>query len=240
MTLVGAFQGEEGTGTGIAPCADMSTPTSSAAPRSSIWFLLLLSVVVSACNTRPVARDVPASVAPLGENLAPALRSDGDELGGFFEVVSGEREGVPFAHARGVIEAPLAEVLAAIRPENVINSRRVDASETMSVEAPGADHAFELRNTVEALITVRYSLIWKVKQSDETGYARWDLSVAPAFIRANRGSVVLHMLADNITEIELMHELDAPRTSPRDLEVTLRDLFEALRQASLGDAEPAE
>lgn len=168
--------------------------------------------------------------------MAPQLRSDAEGLSGL-ESIIGERDGVSFAHARGVIEASMEQVLAAIQPMNVVNYARVDASEFGEVEVPGVDRAFELRNTVESIITVRYSLIWKVKQSDDAGYARWDLAVAPAFIEVNRGSVVLRMLDDNTTEVELMHELDAPRTSPRDLEDTLRDLFEALRRASVGESD---
>lgn len=190
----------------------------------ALWLVALSLPGLGAC--RDPDPEFPAGLGPLEENQAPWPAGDAPEA---LAVVSGERDGYAWAHARGWVHASVAETWAALQdPAVAVDRRRVDEW-TVTGLAPTWDVAFLIHNVVHDVVTVEFDVEWQHgvvagdTEAPEAVGARFDKTGGTEFIERMQGSVILVEDGD-VTAVELQEHLEAILTGVEEVENYLLDL----------------
>ncbi len=188
-----------------------------------------LSLLLFTACAQPIPRELDSSMHPIGEVTLDlpesreqlALESGNREAGGFY------------AHARGVVPGSIQELANALEPAVVVNHRRVDEWRSRPLEPSNDyDRGFEIENVVDAFVTVRFKLAWRLAEKQGQLFVRWSLSEGPGFLDTNEGSIVFYEADQGDLIMDAVYHLDAPSVTTETLEQTLRDLHHAIREAA--------
>lgn len=216
----------------------------SLAPLSRPWlpFVAPLLLALVACVPPPPVVP-PEWAAPLEEeNLAPVPTSDdGEAHPEAIETVHGDTGTYLWAHGRGFLHAPLAEVAEALRDPDVCVDRREVTSWTVEHDVdPDAPVSFRVDHVVENVVTVRFTTLWRQGSvgDDPTVYGRALKTEGTEFIATLEDSVVLRPVSGDVTAVELMRHREAVMGGPAETAQYLTDLFESLRARVRGEALP--
>lgn len=192
--------------------------------------LLLLPLLLGSCFGRSTQTAFPFGLEPLEDNAVPIAP---EEEG--ITVISGTTEDYAWVHGKGRVDAPLAEVWAAVQePDVVVDRRRVDAwSTTWDVEE-GYDVSLRIHHRVEDLVVVEYDLTWRHgfiegrSAEEDTVAIRWQKTDGTALITLLEGSIVLRPDGEESTILDVVEHLDAPRQEPEMLVQFARDLHASI------------
>lgn len=201
---------------------------------------LPLTALLACTPPTPVDFGDPALLAPLEpENTAPD-----PTLGQGLTMTSGERDGLYWAHARGLVEADAGAVWEALRnPEVCADRREVDEYTWEDNVLPEFDFSFVFHNTVRNPVTVNYDLTWvhELQEGEISDPAsvviRFDKTDGTQFIDKLAGSVVV-TATDQGTEIAFQEHLEAALRDETTLEQYLTDLFADIEAELAGDPLP--
>ena len=199
-----------------------------------------------ACHREPV--EFPSTLAPLAENRAewPALGEEEPN------VASGGSSELWWAHARGYVQAPVADVYAALADADVIVDRReVDAWEVTADTEPRFDRSYTVSLVVDDVVTVNFDLTWvyEIQAADDerdaegtatAAIANWNKTDGTTFIDTLRGSLELRASDEDpeITELATIEELKASLRDDQTIAAYLRDLHASIVAAAHGEPLP--
>ena len=203
---------------------------------------LSLLLLTSAC-LRDVETEFPEGLQPLEDNTAAAV-DDQSEEGIAFE--TGERDdGLFWLHGRGVVYAPIAEVIEALSDPQVVTDRRGVTRFTTEFDVEeGYDVSFATLNTAEDILTVEWTLTWRgsVVRGDATDpevfAMRYQKTDGAAILDVMEGSIIATALSEERTEIALIEHLKAPLTTEADLLCYQQDLFDEVVLSTRGEDLP--
>ena len=202
------------------------------------------------------------ALTPLEPNRAPAPDPVGDDpYPEVLEVVSGGDGDPWWAHGRGYVQAPFADVWAAtIDPDVGVDRREIDEWTVTDDPRATLDASYRVENVARDVLTVRYELWWRHERQTEdpatadgdegddsapdpvvTSVTRWDKTDGTNFIDLLAGSIVLRPVegAADVTEIELIEHLDAALRDDETIASYLRDLHASIVAAAHGEALPS-
>ena len=190
----------------------------------------------------PVETVFPDGVEPLENNTAPEVSEDGPE---YVDFTWGEDDGLYWVHGRGLIHAPMVDVVAALSDPAVVQDRRgVDEwALTDAVEAE-YDPSFAIVNTTREIITVEWTVTWRGlvvvgdAEEPEVFAMRYQKTDGSSLIDTMEGSIVVRALSDDRTEIQLIEHLAAPRITEVDLLCYQQDLFTEVVTTTDGEPLP--
>lgn len=201
----------------------------------------MLPWVLAACHHEEVT--FPHRLSPLEPNRAQWPDPTTEEL----DVVSGGDADLWWAHSRGYVQAPLADVWAALTdPDVVVDRREVDVWEVTDGPLPTFDRSWVVHHVVQDVITVDYDLTWAWELQEGTDdaperiVARWDKTDGTTFIDILSGTLVLEPAADDpdVTGISAVDHLKAALRDDRTIVQYLEDLHASIVAASHGDPLP--
>lgn len=213
--------------------------------------LLPLLISLSACGKDEVVADdtssiYPEGLAPLAENTAPAPTStEGDPWPEQLSLVSDGEAAPMFVHARGYIQAPVSAVWAALAtPEVVVDRRAVGEWTVQEDDPPRYDVGFLLHYVVYDVVTVEFDLQWD--QAVVEGTLAAPLQVAArkekvegtVFISLMECSVLLIEVADGVTEVQIVYQLESAMGEIEPAEIYVTDLFASLKAVAHGEPLP--
>ncbi|MEZ4339220.1 MAG: hypothetical protein R3B82_21580 [Sandaracinaceae bacterium] len=207
-----------------------------------------MGIVAMGCFS-DVETPFPPGLEPLEECTAPAPDPvDGDPHPETLVMVRafapyGPR--TPAVHARGFVQAPVADVWAALRDPDVGADRRTFAewSTTWDVE-PEYDYSYVIHSVIENVITVEYDVTWRhgVVEGTLTAptfvSARYQKTAGSSAIDDLQGSILLREVAPGITEVSIVEYLRAIASGHENIESFLNDMFRELVIASHGGELP--
>lgn len=213
--------------------------------------LLPILIALSACTkggdvVEDTASIYPEGLAPLAENTAPApASSEAEPWPEQLSLVSdGEAEPM-WVHARGYIQAPVSTVWAALSTPEVVVDRRVVGEWTVQEDDPARyDVGFLLHYVVFDVVTVEFDLQWD--QAVVEGSAAAPTQVAArmekvdgtVFISLMECSVLLVEVAEGVTEVQLVYQLESATGEIEPAEAYITDLFESLKAVAHGEPLP--
>lgn len=198
-----------------------------------LGFGLTLAIGLNACGSGR-DEDFEPGLEPLEPMQvdAPEPGADG-QLPQDFELQTGEAdEGLLWGHLRGYVHAPLPLVWAAYqRADVVVDRRRVERFTARPDIEPEYDFSLAIDQVVRDILTVEYTLTWRhgavgdPLEPDKVSM-RWQKTDGTPLIDTLRGSVVLLPTDDpDITEIQSIEHLKAPRTDTDEIEGLLTDVW---------------
>ncbi len=204
-----------------------------------ISFALLLAMMAAsttaACYDN-VSTEFPAGLEPLEENAAPT--QTGATYSETLALVEGDDDYM-WVHGRGYVNAPAARVWAALKnPETMVGGCAVDSySITPDVE-PAYEFSFEAHYVRNEIITVewqnnfRYGTIEGVAETPEFALIRYQKTFGNEVISLIEGSVQLHQLSADVTELQYIEHLSAIRATTGDMKASMKQRFaKALAEA---------
>ena len=201
----------------------------------------VVALLLSGC-AKPEVVEFPSELAPLEENKAPwPSSSDGEEL----EIVSGGDDSLWWAHARGYVQAPAAEVWQHLRdPDADVDRREVDEWVVTPDTEPRFDDSYTIHCVVHDLITVEYDLTWvhELQAGKEVApdrvMAHWSKTDGTAFITLLEGTLLLEPESATITRIEYVEHLEAAQRDDETIAQYLTDLHATIAALSRGEPLP--
>jgi hypothetical protein len=213
--------------------------------------LLPLLISLSACGKDEVTPEdtssiYPEGLAPLAENTAPAPTPvEGDPWPEQLSMVTdGEAEPM-WVHARGYIQAPVSAVWAALATPEVVVDRRVVGEWTVQEDDPPRyDVGFLLHYLVYDVVTVEFDLQWDQAVVEGTldaplqVAARMEKVDGTVFISLMECSVLLIEVADGVTEVQLVYQLESATGEIEPAGAYVTDLFESLKAVAHGEPLP--
>ena len=194
---------------------------------------LFVALVAAVGCKKEVERGFPSDIAPLEDNLADPVssRKQGD-----LNFVCGEADDEDpsyfWCHARGWVEAPIADVYAATQEPDVNVDRR-EVSEwdvTWNVD-PDAEVSYQIDQVVKNIVTVEYSAVWAhtvhqgTPEEPEVTWCLFDTVEGDNLIQVFRGSIVLVAEEDGLTEFQYIEHLKTPMRNETQVEQTIRDVY---------------
>lgn len=194
----------------------------------------LAVVLVAAMGCRKdVERSFPDEIAPLEDNTAKAPKSQRE---GDIDVVCGEdTESDPsyyWCHAKGWVEAPVADVYAATQEPDVNVDRREVSEWTVKWDVdPDADVSYRIDQVVKNIITVEYSVLFAhtvhegTEDDPEVTWCVFDTVEGDNVIEVFRGSIVLIERDEGLTEFQYIEHLKTPMRNEEQVEQTIRDVY---------------
>ncbi|MFT4623820.1 MAG: hypothetical protein ACI8PZ_002476 [Myxococcota bacterium] len=195
--------------------------------------LLALAVLAAVGCAKEVDRGFPDDIAPLEDNRAPSVKSR-TEGGLNFECGEKTEEDPPYywCHAKGWVEAPIADVYAATQVPAVNVDRREVAEwdVTWDVDAD-AEVSYRIDIVVKNIITVEYSAVWGhtvhqgTEAEPEVTWCVFDTVEGDNLIQVYRGSIVLVAEEDGLTEFQYIQHLKTPMRDETQIEQTIRDIY---------------
>lgn len=194
---------------------------------------------------RPEVVGFPSELAPLEENRAPWPVPSGGSFPEEVEVVSGGDDALWWAHARGYVDAPAAEVWRHLRdPEVDVDRREVDEWEVTADTVPRFDDSYTIHCVVHDVLTVEYDLTWvhELQEGTEDAprrvVAQWSKTDGTAFIELLEGTVVLEPEDDGTTRLEYVEHMKAALRDDATIARYLSDLHASLVAAAAGEPLP--
>jgi hypothetical protein len=213
--------------------------------------LLPIVIALNACTKdEAIAEDTasiyPEGLAPLTENTAPAPTStEAEPWPEQLSLVSDGEAAPMWVHARGYIQQPVSAVWAALATPEVVVDRRVVGEWTVQADDPARyDVGFLLHYVVFDVVTVEFDLQWD--QAVVEGTAAAPLQVAArmekvdgtVFISLMECSVLLIEVADGVTEVQLVYQLESATSEIEPAAAYVTDLFESLKAVAHGEPLP--
>ena len=192
--------------------------------------LPLVFLAFSACSA-PEPIEFPMRLAHLEELRAPL--PEGPGFPEVLEIVDGGDSDLWWSHARGFVQAPVADVWAQLqRPEVGLNYREIDDWTVTLDTEPDFDVSFTVHITVNDIVTIEYDNTWvqELQAQDEaknpTQVAiQWNKTDGSPFIALLAGSIVLASANDGaFTEIQFVHHMRAAQRDQDTLSQYLRDM----------------
>jgi hypothetical protein len=184
------------------------------------------------CAGRATEQAFPPGLEPL-EDLRVSCPDSGGASPETIEIKNGESEEYDWTHGCGIVAAPIADVLEALRDTEVaVDQRSVDEWVRENGGEPEYDYSFTLQNTVHDIITVDFETSWRLgflsDEKDEMTAvgARYQMTIAPPVIDLMEGSVEAVALDDDLTELRIIDRVDALRGGTDITELKVRDLYE--------------
>jgi hypothetical protein len=203
-----------------------------------------LALPLLACG-KPEPVEFPSELEPLEENRASWPAAVGGELPETLDVVSGGDSSLWWAHARGYVRAPAAEVWEHLRdPDTDVDRREVDEWEVTSDTVPRFDDSYTLHCVVNDLITVEYDLtrVHELQAGKEAApervVAQWSKTDGTPFIALLEGTVVLEPEGDDVTRLEYVEHLEAAQRDDATIAQYLTDLHASLVAVAAGEPLP--
>ena len=176
--------------------------------------------------------EFPPGLEPIEENTASWPEPEGDEpYPETLDLVTGEDDGVAWAHARGWLHAWPAETWEALEVCTVLVDQRRVTEWSCDDEDPVYDVAIVVHNTVVDLITLDFDIRWDEgvvegdAQAPEVVGARFEKTEGSDLIDLMIGSVVLLDEADGVTGVEIIERLDAATTGEDEVAQFVGDLW---------------
>jgi hypothetical protein len=195
---------------------------------------LVLAVVVAAVGcSKEVDRGFPDEIAPLEDNTAKpvASRTEGSLNFECGEVTDTDPS-YYWCHARGWVEAPIADVYAATQiPEVNVDRREVSEWDVEWDVDPNADVSYRINQLVKNIITVEYSVVWGhtvhlgTPDAPEETWGVFDTVEGDDVIQVFRGSIVLVGEENGLTEFQYIEHLKTPLRNEAQIEQTIRDVY---------------
>jgi hypothetical protein len=191
---------------------------------------MMLLLLASGCRAEETP--FPVGMEPLEENTASCPDGSGsdpypEEIG----LASGTGDDFYWAHGCAYLHFPAVDAWEAFQdPDVVVDRRRIaEWSAEYDVEQ-GYDYSMLVHHLVRDLITVEYDITWRHALVDgettapEIVAVRWQKTYGASIIHLLEGSAVLRAVDDDVTRIELIEHLEAPREGPEALETFMTDL----------------
>jgi hypothetical protein len=201
----------------------------------------MLAWALAACHHEEVT--FPHRLSPLEPNKAHWPDPTTEDL----DVVSGGDADLWWAHSRGYVQVPLADVWAALaEPDVVVDRREVDVWEVTDDPLPAFDRSWVVHHVVQDVITVDYDLTWAWELQEGTDaaperiVARWDKTDGTTFIDILSGTIVLEPAPDDpgATGVSVVDHLKAALRDDRTIAKYLEDLHASIVAASHDDPLP--
>jgi len=206
--------------------------------------LALLIPLCSGCFGTSLS-DFPPGFEPLEESAVDAPGAAGELPETFALALGTTDDNVHWGHLRGFVHGPLAAVWAAYQqPDVIVDRRRVAAYTATPDIEPDLDFSLAIDQVVRDILTIEYRLVWRHGAAGDPAdpekvAIRWQKTEGSALIDTLRGSVLLLPTDDpEITEIQSMQHLKAPRTSTDDVQGLLTDVWFDVVAATHGRALP--
>lgn len=208
---------------------------------SRILFATVLTAIVAGCfGNEPTA--FPPGLEPLEEvTVSPPAPVDGDDYPEALELAKGEMGQYDWVQARGYVGAPIEVVYAAIRMPDVVVDHRAVARWSVELDTePDYAHSFQMHNEVDDFITVEFDIAWRfgavegTEDAPDVVAATWQKVYGTTFIDILRGSLLLHRVTDDVTEIEVVEHVRAASRGTDPIEAYVRDLFANTVEVSHG------
>jgi hypothetical protein len=201
--------------------------------------------IVSGCFGNE-ATPFPPGLEPLEEVTVEApAPTDGDTHPEVLAMASGELGQYDWVQARAWVKAPIEDVYAAIRTvEVVVDHRAIDRWSVEHDTEPEYAHSFTIHNEIDEVITVEFDAAWRfgvvegTEEAPDLVAATWQKVYGTTFIDILRGSLLLHRVTDDVTELEVVHHVRAASRGPEPLESYLRDMYANLVEVSHGRSVP--
>lgn len=189
--------------------------------------------------------DFPPGFEPLEDLVIEAPGAPGELPETFALALGTTDDNVHWGHLRGFVHGPIERVWAAYQQPDVIVDRRRVASFTATPDIePELDFSLAIDQVVRDILTIEYRLVWRHGSAGDPDAPdkvaiRWQKTEGSALIDTLRGSVLLLPTHDpNITEVQSIEHLKAPRTSTDDVEGLLTDVWFDVVAATHGRALP--
>lgn len=200
--------------------------------------MLALALALPACKDDGAPDDSPTSpypegLAPLGDCTAPAPTGTAEEPWPETYELRSDGEADPYwAHVRGYVHASVAETWAALRVAEVNVDRRSAVAWTVEdYEATPYDFAYLLHVTIQDVVEVEMDVEWRhgaiegsVDAPTEVAI-RYDKIDGTIFVPLLEGSILLHRVTDEVTELELIQNMQSAAPGLDKLEASTTDLF---------------
>lgn len=207
---------------------------------------LSLTLLLTACGAPPV--ELPPDLVPLDEvNQAPLPGPEGDvDYPEAFNVVGGDERDYHWAHGRGYVRRPMANVWNALQdPEVTIDRRQVHEWEVKQGINPSRAASWTVKHTVHhRLATIEFVAEWNLDfrggtpESPEVVAGRAAKIAGTPFISRLEDSIVLRAVDDDVTLVELIRHSETFNTGEAENQQYLTDVYETLRERAWGRAFP--
>jgi hypothetical protein len=211
-----------------------------AAPGGLRALLALLALAACAGNH---SLDFPPGldpVDPVNKAEFPAA-VNGDPHPEALSMVSGE-SGYAWAHAKGYVKAPIADVYAAMRVPAVCVDRGRTDSWSLDPKYADPDYAYSFlihasaTNCFGICVTTDWDNTWRLgpypwkstENPPAAVAARWKMTFGTTYIDLMEGSIIARVVDAGTTSIEIEEHLDATQQGPSTVEQTEREYFSRL------------
>ena len=203
-------------------------------------FLALLATVMAAGSGAACYDDVtsefPAGLEPLEANTAPT--QTGPSYSETLAIVEGDDDYL-WVHGRGYVEAPAARVWAALKnPETMVGGCAVDSYSITPHVEPAYEFSFQAHYVRNEIITVewdnnfRYGTIVGTAETPEFALIRYQKTYGNEVISLIEGSLQLHKISADVTELQYIEHLSAIRATTADMKASMTQRFaKALAEA---------
>jgi hypothetical protein len=182
----------------------------------------------------------PPGLEPLEEvTVEPPAPASGDMYPETLAMESGELSRYDWVQARGYIDAPIEDVYAALQMPEVVTDHRAVSRHSVTLDTePEYEHSFTLHNEIDEFITVEFDIAWRIaavegtEDAPDVVAATWQKTYGTTFIDLIRGSLLLHRVTDDVTELELVEHVRAASRGPEPLISYINDLYRNLVEVS--------
>jgi len=195
----------------------------------------LLSLLACADELPPI----PDGLVALEDNSASFPADEGLNL------LSGEEDDYDWVHAAGRIDAPVAEVWAAIQVEDVFIDRRQVAEWSITTDTePEYDVSMVVHNIVHDVITVEYDTAWRQslvygpKDDMELVAVRFEKIDGTDVIERMVASLHLEKVDEETTHWSFVEHLKALQRGPEPIVIFAEDLFDETLMTLNGEELP--
>ncbi|MEL6349667.1 MAG: hypothetical protein AAFV53_41570 [Myxococcota bacterium] len=178
-------------------------------------------------GTAPVS--FPPGLAPLDQENEARWPADAAQA---IDTEAGEADDFTWAHARGYVHAPIADVYTCLQDDRINVDRREVArwSRVDDVE-DGYEHSYRLDIEVENIINLSFSDTWRhgSTRDEETDEILLTISASQLtegnpYMRAIRGSIVAEVHAPGVTSLDIVQQQDVTLPDLERMQRALTDM----------------
>lgn len=191
--------------------------------------VLLAGLLLSGCFSDTVT-PFPEGLEPWEElTLLPPAGTAGNEFPEELEVTSTKRADYHSVQGAAYLPFALEDVYVAMRePDVTVDHARVDRYTVETNVEPQYDFSHVIHNEVDDIISVDFDVNWRFgteQLGDETQRVagRWQKTRGTQFISTLRGSVIATPVADDVTMIQILMQLDAAAEGDGPAKAFVRD-----------------